>query len=222
MIKITAPQDPEGACETLAGADGPAGAAPAMPEEQSCDATKEELCAGALAHYEDVSQKACHWHNQIPRAIKFWYLDKPRLERELERAQVALRVALGDSHELTMPEVRAIAAPQPPELPELSEAAHHITASAVPTPETDTALLADREGDISFIEFARSLERRLHEAEQENRGLRRLIDARANAEDPLTVHLRQRAEEAERKLAEAIEVILTVRAMLAALDKEGK
>ena len=61
-----------------------------MAEANCCEARKEELCASALAHYDDISTKACHWHNQIPQAIRFWYLDKPRIEAELSAAQSAL------------------------------------------------------------------------------------------------------------------------------------
>ena len=57
------------------------------PENQCCAATIEELCASALAHYDDISVKACHWHSQVPQAIKFWYLEKPKLERELAAAR---------------------------------------------------------------------------------------------------------------------------------------
>ena len=61
-----------------------------MPEANCCEVTKEELCASTLAHYDDISMKACHWHNQVPQAIRFWYLDKPRIEAELAAAQSAL------------------------------------------------------------------------------------------------------------------------------------
>jgi hypothetical protein len=59
------------------------------------------------------------------------------LQDKLDRAQVALRVALGDSHELTMPEVRAIAATQPSTVPDYFEGVtlprEDIPANAVPT-----------------------------------------------------------------------------------------
>jgi len=58
-----------------------------MPGEQCCAATVEELCAGTLAHYDDISTKACHWNNQVPQAIRFWYLEKPKLERALAAAE---------------------------------------------------------------------------------------------------------------------------------------
>ena len=58
------------------------------PNDAQCKAaTPEELCEGALRHYDDLSTKAHHWMNQIPQAIRFWYLEKPRLERELQAAE---------------------------------------------------------------------------------------------------------------------------------------
>jgi hypothetical protein len=62
-------------------------------DEKCCQATPEELCAGTLKHYEDVSMKACHWNNQVPQAIEYWFLKKPQLERELTDARAALTKA---------------------------------------------------------------------------------------------------------------------------------
>jgi len=59
------------------------------PENQCCAATVEEMCAATLGHYDDISTKACHWHNQVPQAIKFWYLEKPKLELALAAALVS-------------------------------------------------------------------------------------------------------------------------------------
>ena len=59
-------------------------------DEQCCAATVEEMCEGTLKHYDDISTKACHWNNQVPQAIKFWYLEKPKLERDLSASQSAL------------------------------------------------------------------------------------------------------------------------------------
>lgn len=56
-------------------------------DEQCCEASAEELCKAALEHYDYVSTKALEWSNQIPQAIRFWYLEKPRLERELAAAR---------------------------------------------------------------------------------------------------------------------------------------
>ena len=56
-------------------------------DEQCCEASAEELCKAALKHYDYVSTKALEWSNQIPQAIHFWYLEKPRLERELAAAR---------------------------------------------------------------------------------------------------------------------------------------
>jgi len=63
------------------------------PEDQCCAATVEEMCAGTLAHYDDISTKACHWNNQVPQAIRFWYLEKPKLERSLQAAEARVREA---------------------------------------------------------------------------------------------------------------------------------
>ena len=61
------------------------------PENQCCAATVEEMCAATLGHYDDISMKACHWNNQVPQAIKFWYLEKPKLELALAAANERLR-----------------------------------------------------------------------------------------------------------------------------------
>jgi septal ring factor EnvC (AmiA/AmiB activator) len=62
----------------------------ARPEDQCYAATVEELCKSTLAHYDDLSTKACCWNNQVPQAIEFWFLKKPQLERELSAARSAL------------------------------------------------------------------------------------------------------------------------------------
>ena len=51
-----------------------------------CAATPEELCDSTLKHYDDISTKACHWNNQVPQAIRFWYLEKPILDHRLQDA----------------------------------------------------------------------------------------------------------------------------------------
>ena len=38
-----------------------------------CEASIDDLERGALQHYEEISDKACHWSSAIPRAIKFYY-----------------------------------------------------------------------------------------------------------------------------------------------------
>jgi len=60
------------------------------PEANCCEATKEELCASALAHYDDISTKACHWRNQVPQAIRFCFLDNPTIAAEFAAAHSAL------------------------------------------------------------------------------------------------------------------------------------
>lgn len=57
-----------------------------MSDNQCAQAKPEELCASTLRHYEEISDKACYWVSTIPAAIKFWYLEKPKLERELAAA----------------------------------------------------------------------------------------------------------------------------------------
>jgi len=61
------------------------------PENQCCAATVEEMCAATLGHYDDISTKAHHWSNQVPQAIKFWYLEKPKLQLALAAAEEKLR-----------------------------------------------------------------------------------------------------------------------------------
>jgi len=67
------------------------------PGEQCCAATPEELCASTLAHYDDISTKARHWSNQVPQAIKFWYLEKPKLERALAAAEQQIKAIQKDN-----------------------------------------------------------------------------------------------------------------------------
>lgn len=43
------------------------------PDSQACEASLDDLERGALAHYEDVSSKAHHWSNVVPRAIRFYF-----------------------------------------------------------------------------------------------------------------------------------------------------
>ena len=59
-------------------------------EDQACAATPEYLCAGALRHYDELSTKAHSWHSEIPRAICFWYFNKPELERTIAAQRTAL------------------------------------------------------------------------------------------------------------------------------------
>ena len=61
------------------------------PENQCCAATVEEMCAVTLGHYDDISTKVYYWSNQVPQAIKFWYLEKPNLERALAAAEQELK-----------------------------------------------------------------------------------------------------------------------------------
>lgn len=56
------------------------------PAEGCKEATVEELCESALKHYDDLSTRCSHWHNQVPQAIRYWYLERPKVERELSAA----------------------------------------------------------------------------------------------------------------------------------------
>lgn len=40
--------------------------------EQGSQASHEEICNQALAHYEEISDKAKHWSSTVPMAIKFY------------------------------------------------------------------------------------------------------------------------------------------------------
>lgn len=46
-------------------------------------ASIDDLERGALEHYDQISNKACHWMNTIPRAIKF-YFDAQRKAAQAE------------------------------------------------------------------------------------------------------------------------------------------
>ena len=76
------------------------------PTEGCCAATVEELCAGTLQHYEEISAKAHHWSNQVPQAIKFWYLERPKLETRLRQAEADL-VSVGASYETCVTAIKA-------------------------------------------------------------------------------------------------------------------
>lgn len=65
-------------------------------EDGCCAATPEDLCRSTLAHYEDVSSKAHSWSSVVPRAISFWFLEKPQLERELSDLRAKLAAAEKD------------------------------------------------------------------------------------------------------------------------------
>jgi hypothetical protein len=42
-------------------------------EDKCYQATNEDLRKSALEHYEELSNKCCHWSNDVPRAINFYY-----------------------------------------------------------------------------------------------------------------------------------------------------
>jgi len=71
------------------------------PENQCCAATVEEMCAATLGHYDDISTKARHWSNQVPQAIKFWYLEKPKLELALAAAEKRIETIQKDNCSLS-------------------------------------------------------------------------------------------------------------------------
>ena len=76
------------------------------PTEGCGAATVEEMCAGTLQHYEEISAKAHHWSNQVPQAIKFWYLERPKLETRLRQAEADL-VSVGASYETCVTAIKA-------------------------------------------------------------------------------------------------------------------
>ena len=69
-----------------------------MTDSDGKEATPEELCEGALRHYDELSNKSCSWMNTIPKAIRFWYLERPKLLASL--AQPAEGAALPEPKEL--------------------------------------------------------------------------------------------------------------------------
>ena len=44
-----------------------------MSEPQAAKTPLNDLRKEALEHYDDVSSKAHHWSNDVPRAIDFYY-----------------------------------------------------------------------------------------------------------------------------------------------------
>ena len=51
-------------------------------DNNTAEATLDDLMKSDLAHYEEISTKACHWSSGVPRAIKFYYQERPKLEQE--------------------------------------------------------------------------------------------------------------------------------------------
>ena len=49
-------------------------------EDQAMETPQEELMESDLNHYEHLSKEVGSWTNSIPRAIKFYYEGKPKLE----------------------------------------------------------------------------------------------------------------------------------------------
>ena len=42
-------------------------------EDKCYQSTNEDLRKSALEHYEELSNKCCHWSSNVPRAINFYY-----------------------------------------------------------------------------------------------------------------------------------------------------
>ena len=57
---------------------------------QGKQATLDELEAQCLQHYEELADKAHHWSNQVPQAIKFWFAHKRALEQTNAAEQAPL------------------------------------------------------------------------------------------------------------------------------------
>ena len=43
-----------------------------MKDHGTVQATHEEICEGALKHYERISKECCDWSSAIPKAIEFY------------------------------------------------------------------------------------------------------------------------------------------------------
>lgn len=86
-----------------------ASAAPAMPVYCHTLAALADEYAEAAARHR-TGEKSENYVDTKRAALIAYFAEIEALQAKLERAQAALRVALGDSHELTMPEVRAIKA----------------------------------------------------------------------------------------------------------------
>lgn len=44
-----------------------------MSDNETEQATPKDLLKGALAHYDDVSSRACAWSSSVPHALKFYF-----------------------------------------------------------------------------------------------------------------------------------------------------
>ena len=56
-----------------------------MSDDQACETPVVDLCASALQHYDEVSSAAHHWSNAIPKAIRYWYLERPKVDADLRQ-----------------------------------------------------------------------------------------------------------------------------------------
>lgn len=65
--------------------------------EQSAETPRKDLMERALAHYEKLSDMACHWNSIVPEAIRLWgSRDELAAENAALRAQVATLTAERD------------------------------------------------------------------------------------------------------------------------------
>lgn len=80
-----------------------------MSEDQSCETPLEELMEADLKHYEEASSAVHTWSNQIPQAIRFWYMEKPKMEAkykalakisDMQEKHIAKMKDLFDPHNL--------------------------------------------------------------------------------------------------------------------------
>ncbi len=65
-------------------------------ESQACETPLEDLRAGALKHYDEVSSAAHSWHSVIPQAINF-YFDRKQAEAEAQREPELITAEKGTS-----------------------------------------------------------------------------------------------------------------------------
>jgi hypothetical protein len=50
--------------------------------DEAMETPLEELMESDLKHYDELSSAACVWHSGIPTAIRYYAIDRPKLEKE--------------------------------------------------------------------------------------------------------------------------------------------
>lgn len=67
-------------------------------EPHAAQATHEDICKGALGHYEELAAACHHWYNAIPKAIEFYREHGGDHNRTLTEVATEKRASAVDAH----------------------------------------------------------------------------------------------------------------------------